>query len=74
MSLLSLANRMVELYGRGSIKIMDYPEERKKIDIGDYYSCFTKFQEATGWRPVFSLDQTLERTLNYFKSYGKMYL
>jgi len=73
-SLLELAQKMVGFYGSGSIEIMEYPEERKKIDIGDYYSCFDKFKMATAWHPQITLDQTLQRTLEYFISCGELYL
>ena len=65
-SLLELANMMKDLHGSGEIKIMAYPPERKKIDIGDYYSSFERFKAMTGWEPAQSLGQTLRRTLDYY--------
>jgi nucleoside-diphosphate-sugar epimerase len=46
--------------------VTPFPEERKKIDIGDYYSSFAHFNQATGWQPKRMLRQTLERTLDYY--------
>jgi nucleoside-diphosphate-sugar epimerase len=51
-----------------------YPEYRKKIDIGDYYSSFTRFANATGWRPHRTLSQSLERTLAYYDRFMPTYL
>ena len=45
---------------------MEYPKVRKKIDIGDYYSSYAKFNSETGWEPKNKLDHTLEKTLNYY--------
>ena len=69
-----LANKMIQIYGRGEVLIMEYPQERKKIDIGDYYSCHKKFTAATGWKPKISLDETLSRTINYYKKHAEKYL
>ena len=71
--LLDLAKKMIKIYGKGEIKCMKYPKERKKIDIGDYYSCYEKFKIATGWQPKKNLDYTLKRTLNYYSKNFEFY-
>ena len=64
-SLIDLANQMIQIYGSGSVNIRSYPENRKKIDIGDYYTCYQLVHKATGWRPKRSLASTLSRTIDY---------
>lgn len=66
-SLLELARMMVNLAGQGRIEMMPFPEERKKIDIGDYYSDFTKIQRVLGWQPKVRLTDGLSRTMEYFR-------
>jgi nucleoside-diphosphate-sugar epimerase len=66
-SLKDLAELMTTIQGRGELRIMEYPEERKRIDIGDYYSSFSKFHALTGWHPSRGLNQTLQRTLEYYQ-------
>jgi len=67
-SLKELADLLVELNnGKGRYTISSYPAERKKIDIGDYYSNYSKFKELTGWEPMISLRDGLVRTLDYFR-------
>jgi UDP-glucose 4-epimerase len=73
-SLLKLANMMKDLHGRGEIKIMPYPAERKKIDIGDYHSSFARFKDMTGWEPALTLEQTLRRTLGYYSDHLSFYI
>jgi len=73
-SLLKLANMIKELHGSGEIKIIAYPPERKKIDIGDYYSSFTQFKDMTGWEPALTLEQTLQRTLDYYSDHFSLYI
>ncbi len=60
-SLIQLANMMKEIHGSGEIKIMAYPPDRKKIDIGDYHSSLLRFKDMTGWEPAITLEQTLRR-------------
>jgi UDP-glucose 4-epimerase len=66
-SLKDLAGLLVELNGKGKYSVCSYPVERKKIDIGDYYSNYSKFKALTGWEPATSLRDGLARTLNYFR-------
>jgi UDP-glucose 4-epimerase len=73
-SLAELARLMISLHGDGGLKITPYPEERKKIDIGDYYSSFDRFSAATGWRPKRSLSDSLQRTLAYYKAHLPIYI
>ena len=73
-SLADLARQMIALHGSGDLVITPYPEERKKIDIGDYYSCFDRFHAATGWQPQRSLAESLQRTLAYYGEHMPRYL
>jgi UDP-glucose 4-epimerase len=66
-SLLELAKLMIELNGSGNLSIMQFPEQRSKIDIGDYYSSHEKISSLTGWKPQRNLTQTLKNTLDFYK-------
>lgn len=54
--------------------IVQYPEERKKIDIGDYYSDFKLFNKDAGWSPKYAFKTGLEKTLNYYRTNLDAYL
>ena len=72
-SLKDLAEKLVGLHGTGSREMVSFPADRKAIDIGDYYSDFAKARNALGWTPKISLDDGLNRTLEYFVRYGDKY-
>ena len=72
-SLLELAERMIDLNGSGKLKIMQFPEQRSKIDIGDYYSSHEKISSLTGWKPKRPLTQTLQGTLDFYKTNLALY-
>jgi len=73
-SLLDLARVLVVLNGGGEIDVRPFPEDRKKIDIGDYYSDFSSIRESLGWEPLVRLQDGLARTLRYYSSHLKHYL
>ena len=72
-SLKALAEKLVALHGAGRYEVVPFPPERKAIDIGDYYSEFSKIREILGWVPKVSLDDGLARTLEYFVMHGDKY-
>ena len=67
-SLQQLAAKLVTINGGGEYRIRHFPEDRKKIDIGDYYSDDGSIRRELGWCPAVSLDEGLHRTLDYFRS------
>jgi UDP-glucose 4-epimerase len=72
-SLLDLAQKLVELNGGGSYKVVPFPEDRKAIDIGDYYSDFARIREDLGWEPRVGLDDGLRRSIDFYRKYGEAY-
>ncbi len=72
-SLLDLARLMVEVHGTGSYRLVDFPEERKQIDIGDYYGDYTKIQTELGWQPEVSLRSGIARTLDFYRQHHEHY-
>jgi nucleoside-diphosphate-sugar epimerase len=73
-NLKELAELLVNIHGSGEYRIMKFPAERKKIDIGDYYSDFSFIQNLLGWTPQINLEEGLNRTLLYYKKNFKHYL
>jgi UDP-glucose 4-epimerase len=65
-NLKDLAALMVEMHPGGYYEVVPFPPERKAIDIGDYYSDFTKIKEAMGWEPKISLKEGLRKSLDYY--------
>lgn len=66
-SLKELADLLVEVNGRGNYSVHSFPAERKRIDIGNYYSDYSKIKSILGWRPKVSLHEGLKRTLTYYR-------
>ena len=68
-SLKALADELVEINGGGEYKIRLFPDERKAIDIGDYYSDDALLRKVLGWQPRTSLRDGLQRTLAFYRKH-----
>ncbi len=66
-TLLALAEALVRANGAGSFVRRDFPEERRRIDIGDFVTDDARFRALTGWAPRIGLDDGLKRTLDYYR-------
>lgn len=74
MTLKDTAELMIKLYGGGLYKIVPFPEDRKAIDIGDYYGDYRKIRSRLGWKPKIPLDDGLGRTLAFYQKHYQKYL
>jgi UDP-glucose 4-epimerase len=67
-TLAELASMLVEIHGSGESVQKDFPADRKRIDIGDYYADDSLIRSTLGWRPRVSLRDGLSRTLDFFRA------
>jgi UDP-glucose 4-epimerase len=68
LSLKELADLIVNLNGGGDYSVRSFPADRKKIDIGDYYSDFAAIKETLGWEPRVSEEAGLATTLDFYRA------
>jgi UDP-glucose 4-epimerase len=73
-TLQELADLLVGVNGAGSYAVRNYPPERKRIDIGDYYADFRRIRQALQWEPRVGLREGLARTLAYYREHLPRYL
>jgi UDP-glucose 4-epimerase len=69
-----LVNLLIETAGGGRVEYVDWPPEKKRIDIGSFYSDSTRFRERVGWAPQVDLREGLSRTLAYYRPRMPQYL
>jgi UDP-glucose 4-epimerase len=65
-SLRELAEMLVAAHGSGTFTVRDYPADRKRIDIGDYYADDRGLRAVLGWQPATPLAAGLRRTVAYY--------
>jgi len=73
-SLKNLAQMLVDINGSGKYIVKEFPPDRKKIDIGDYYSDYRLIRETLGWKPAVSLKEAIRRTVDYYKGNLQYYI
>jgi UDP-glucose 4-epimerase len=73
-SLRELAELIIEVAGAGSFRLVAFPEERKRIDIGDFYADTTRIRQTLGWVPQTLLREGLRDTIDYYRRFKAHYL
>ena len=69
-----LVELLIGTAGSGSVRYVEWPPEKKAIDIGSFYSDSTKFRNAVGWEPRIDLREGLRRTIEYYREHLPEYL
>ena len=72
-SLTELAALLIDIAGTGRMAIRPFPEERRRIDIGDYYADGSLIQRVVGWRPRVPLREALRRTIDFYREHLSRY-
>jgi UDP-glucose 4-epimerase len=73
-SLKAVADLLIELNGGGQYELRSFPADRKRIDIGDYYSDCRRIESLLGWTPKVPLREALTRTLEFYRQHLHCYV
>ena len=69
-----LVELLLEVAGTGRVRYVEWPEDKKAIDIGSFYADSSRFRAATGWTPRVGLREGLARTVAYYREHLPQYL
>jgi UDP-glucose 4-epimerase len=69
-----LVQLLIETAGSGRMTFVEWPPEKKAIDIGSFYTDSSKFRRTTGWRPTVDLREGLRRTVDFYRAHLSKYL
>ena len=61
-SVIDIAKQIVNVFGRGKLTHVEWPEERKRIEVDDQRISSELFRGLSGWKPRYSFLEGLERT------------
>ena len=73
-NLRDLATKLLQVAGTGRVRHVEWPLEKKAIDIGDFYADCSKLTRTVGWRPMTSLDKGLARTVAFYRNHLAHYV
>ena len=65
---------LIDVAGTGRVRFVEWPPDKKRIDIGSFYSDSTKFQTRVGWTPRIDLGEGLARTVAFYRENLPRYL
>jgi UDP-glucose 4-epimerase len=69
-----LSALLVEVAGSGRIEYIEWPPEKKAIDIGDFYADSSKFRRLTGWATTVNLKDGLRDTVAFYRKHFDRYV
>ncbi len=69
-----LTSLLVSIAGSGRVVYVDWPPEKKAIDIGDFYADSSKVTRVTGWAPAVPLREGLARTIEFYRRHFDRYV
>ena len=73
-NLRDLAELLLKVNAAGTYETRVFPAERKRIDIGDYYSDDAALRRLLDWQPQVSLAQGLAQTIDYYRQHLAHYV
>ena len=60
--------------GSGRYRFVDWPADKRAIDIGSFYADSSLIARTLGWRPATSLHDGLQRTLAFYRAHLSHYV
>ena len=73
-SLAELAEDVLEVVGRGTLRFLPYPPGKKAIEPGDFQADASKLMDATGWRASYDLKTGMKRTADFYRGQLPFYI
>jgi len=69
-----IAETLVQITGRGSVEYVPFPDEAKRVEIGDYITDTTRSTERLGWTASTPLLEGLQHTVEYYTQHLARYV
>lgn len=72
-TLVDTAKLIKEISTTAEYELVPFPNDRKSIDIGDYYADYRMIRSKLGWQPKVFLREGLSKTIDYYLKYSNYY-
>lgn len=72
-SLAEFTEMLLAIVGTGAVEAVPWPEDKARIDIGDYETDFSRARSELGWAPEVSIEDGLRRTVEFYREHGEHY-
>lgn len=72
-NLRDLVELLLRIVGDGSYRLVPFPDEKRAIDIGDFYADYGRIRSVLGWEPHVGLEEGLTRTVEFYRANREHY-
>jgi UDP-glucose 4-epimerase len=72
-NLINLVKLIIKIAQKGSFELIPFPDERKKIEIGNYIANYEKIKRTLGWEPKIGLEEGIKKTVEFYEKHRKEY-
>lgn len=72
-TLADIVRMLIEIMGKGSFKLVPYPENMRPIEVGNYIADWKKINKELSWQPNVSLQEGLKKTIEFFARHKDKY-
>ncbi len=69
-----LVQLLMTVAGAGRFRFVEWPPEKKAIDIGDFYTDSALIDRTLGWRPATGLREGLSKTVDFYRAHMPHYV
>ena len=69
-----LVELLISVAGSGRYRFVEWPPEKRAIDIGDFYADSSRIAQTLGWTPVTPLRDGLARTVEFYRAHMPHYV
>ena len=69
-----LVQLLIRIAGSGRYQFVEWPPEKRAIDIGDFYADSTRIAQTLGWRPSTTLADGLQQTIAFYRAHFDEYV
>lgn len=74
LTLLEIAQMVAQAAGGAPVECVPFPEDRKAIDIGSYYSDYAKIRRELAWEPRTEFCRGAEQAVAFYRRFAQHYL
>ncbi len=69
---IDMVKKVIETAGRGSYQQIEWPQERKAIEVGNFFVTFEKISKALGWHPTTPFEEGLAKTVEWYRENNRL--
>jgi nucleoside-diphosphate-sugar epimerase len=69
-----MVTEVIKCVNRGSMEFIPWPEQYERVETGDIVVDISKVKSLTGWEPRFTLEDGIQKTLEYYSKHASHYV